>query len=310
MDFVTITDHDTIDGCLELSDRDDCFMSEELTAWFAGEPQAVHVLCYGITVEDHDFLQANARDLEVCAEYLHSNRITCALAHPFFAVAAPLTASHRRRLAGLFPVWETRNGSRARELNMPAAVYIETHGGTGIGGSDDHAGVDIGRTFTETPPASSPEEFLRHVREGRAESRGDQGSAAKWAHSALVLASRALNNHPATSSASPAGVPGLAGVPFSPSAQKRTIAPEEPRSEATIGNALASISCFWPPAAMIVKVACAGRPMRIASVVFRASTSIGLPSTSKGPNAFVHSSASMRPFSSNERPSSAEAASL
>ena len=35
---------------------------------------------------------------------------------------------------------------------MPAAVYIETHGGTGIGGSDDHAGVDIGRTFTETPP--------------------------------------------------------------------------------------------------------------------------------------------------------------
>ena len=34
---------------------------------------------------------------------------------------------------------------------MPAAIYIETHGGTGVGGSDDHAGVDIGRTFTETP---------------------------------------------------------------------------------------------------------------------------------------------------------------
>jgi glycosyltransferase involved in cell wall biosynthesis len=75
---------------------------------------------------------------------------------------------------------------------MPAAVYIETHGGTGIGGSDDHAGVDIGRTFTETPPASTPEEFLRHLREGRADNRGDQGSAAKWAHSALALATRAL----------------------------------------------------------------------------------------------------------------------
>ena len=75
---------------------------------------------------------------------------------------------------------------------MPAAVYIETHGGTGIGGSDDHAGVDIGRTFTETPPASTPEEFLRHVREGRAEARGEQGSAAKWAHSAMALATRAL----------------------------------------------------------------------------------------------------------------------
>ena len=51
MDFVTITDHDTIDGCLELADRPDCFVSEELTARFAGEPQAVHVLCYGITPE-------------------------------------------------------------------------------------------------------------------------------------------------------------------------------------------------------------------------------------------------------------------
>jgi glycosyltransferase involved in cell wall biosynthesis/predicted metal-dependent phosphoesterase TrpH len=192
MDFVTITDHDTIEGCLELTELPDVFISEELTAWFAGEPQAVHVLCYGITPADHEFLQANARELETCATYLHEHEITCALAHPFFAVAAPLTARHRRRLAELFPVWETRNGSRAPDLNLPAAVYIETHGGTGIAGSDDHAGVDIGRTFTETPSASTPEQFLRRIREGRAASRGDQGSAAKWAHSALALATRAL----------------------------------------------------------------------------------------------------------------------
>ncbi|CAN5415896.1 glycosyltransferase [soil metagenome] len=192
MAFVTITDHDTIDGVLEIADRPDVFVSEELTTWFAGEEQAVHVLCYGITVSDHQFLQENARDLETCAAYLHEREITCALAHPFFAVAAPLTARHRRRLAQLFPIWEVRNGSRARELNMPASVYIETHGGTGIGGSDDHAGVDIGRTFTETPHAATPEEFLRHVREGWAEAHGAQGSAAKWAHSALALATRSL----------------------------------------------------------------------------------------------------------------------
>jgi glycosyltransferase involved in cell wall biosynthesis/predicted metal-dependent phosphoesterase TrpH len=192
MDFVTITDHDTIDGCLELADREDAFVSEELTAWFAGEPQAVHVLCYGITPDDHQLLQSRAGDLEACAEYLHERGIACALAHPFFAVAAPLTARHRRRLAELFPVWETRNGSRARELNMPAEVYIETHGGTGVGGSDDHAGVDIGRTWTEVPAASTPDQFLDHLRAGRAEARGDQGGAAKWAHSALALASRVL----------------------------------------------------------------------------------------------------------------------
>jgi predicted metal-dependent phosphoesterase TrpH len=48
MDFVTITDHDTIDGALTLNHLPDTFISEELTAWFKGEPQAVHVLCYGI----------------------------------------------------------------------------------------------------------------------------------------------------------------------------------------------------------------------------------------------------------------------
>jgi glycosyltransferase involved in cell wall biosynthesis/predicted metal-dependent phosphoesterase TrpH len=192
MDFVTITDHDTIDGCLEIADLDDVFVSEELTVWFRGEPQAVHLLCFGITPDDHAWLQEHNRDLEACAEYLHSNQISCSLAHPFYAVEAPLSPAHRRRLAQLFPVWETRNGSRARELNMPAAIYIETHGGTGTGGSDDHAGVDIGRTFTETPPATTPEEFLRHIREGRAEARGEQGSAAKWAHSAMALGTRAL----------------------------------------------------------------------------------------------------------------------
>ena len=192
MDFVTITDHDTISGVLEIADRPDVFLSEELTAWFRGEPQAVHVLCWGIAPHDHDWLRAHSGDVEECAEYLHGNGIACALAHPFYAVAAPLTARHRRRLAQLFPNWETRNGSRAPELNMPAAIYIETHGGAGVGGSDDHAGVDIGRTWTETPPASTPEQFLRRVRRGEATARGDQGGAAKWAHAAMALAARAL----------------------------------------------------------------------------------------------------------------------
>jgi len=193
MDFVTITDHDTIAGALALDHLPDTFISEELTAWFRGEPQAVHVLCYGITPDDHDWLQAHREDVEACAEYLHSAGLTAALAHPFYAVEAPLTPAHRRRLAELFPIWETRNGSRAKELNLPAFVYIETHGGTPIGGSDDHAGVDIGRTFTETPRASSPEEFLSHIRAGDAESGGVQGSAAKWTHAAIALAVRSMS---------------------------------------------------------------------------------------------------------------------
>ena len=60
MDFVTITDHDTIAGVLQIADRPDVFVSEELTTHFRGEPQAVHVLCYGITPEDHEYLQAHS----------------------------------------------------------------------------------------------------------------------------------------------------------------------------------------------------------------------------------------------------------
>ncbi|HWH46120.1 MAG TPA: glycosyltransferase [Thermoleophilaceae bacterium] len=197
MDFVTITDHDTIAGALEIADRPGAFVSEELTAWFRGEPQAVHVLCYGISPDDHERLQERASDLEAVAAYLHEHALTCALAHPFYSVAAPLEPRHRRRLAEMFPVWETRNGSRAHELNMPARIWVETRGGTGVGGSDDHAGIDIGRTFTVTPPAASPDEFLAHIRAGRADAHGDEGSAEKWAHAALALASRTLGEQEA-----------------------------------------------------------------------------------------------------------------
>ena len=99
-----------------------------------------------------------------------------------------------------------RNGARAPELNAPAAVYVETHGGTGVGGSDDHAGVDIGRTYTETPPAATWADALAHVRAGRATARGEQGSAAKWAHGAMALAVRALGSGDGTEVLQPAAV--------------------------------------------------------------------------------------------------------
>jgi glycosyltransferase involved in cell wall biosynthesis/predicted metal-dependent phosphoesterase TrpH len=192
MDFVTITDHDTIDGVLEIADRSDVFISEELTANFRGEPQAVHVLCYDIAGEDHEWLQAHRSDVELCAAYMYERDIACALAHPYYTVAAPLSAHQRRRLADLFSVWEVRNGARARELNRPAATYVATRDGIGIGGSDDHAGLDIGRTFSEAPHCSTPGDFLAHMRAGRVIAGGDEGSAAKWAHAAIALAVRSI----------------------------------------------------------------------------------------------------------------------
>ena len=114
MDFVTITDHDTIDGCLEIADRADVLRlrgADRLVRRRA--PGGARPLLRDHP-GDHEWLQAHAGDVEECAAYLHEREIACALAHPFFNVAAPLGPRHRRRLAELFPVWEVRNGLARR----------------------------------------------------------------------------------------------------------------------------------------------------------------------------------------------------
>ena len=78
------------------------------------------MLCFGITPETTSGCRRTPATSRPAPSTLTSNGIASALAHPFYAVAAPLTRRHRRRLAELFPVWESRNGSRAAELNMPA----------------------------------------------------------------------------------------------------------------------------------------------------------------------------------------------
>src|SRR3712207_8012846 len=70
-EIYTLSLHDA----LPISDRPDVFVSEELTARFAGEPQAAHVLCLGITPDDHARLQERAGDVEAVAEYLQANGI-------------------------------------------------------------------------------------------------------------------------------------------------------------------------------------------------------------------------------------------
>lgn len=95
-------------------------------------------------------------------------------------------------LAELFPVWELRNGSRGAELNAPAVLAAELRGLRGSGGSDDHAGVDIGRTWTETQKATSLPTFLAHLRAGSVAPGGVHGGATGWAHAALALSARTL----------------------------------------------------------------------------------------------------------------------
>src|SRR2546430_6392221 len=51
--FFTITDHDCIDGCLEISDKTQTFISEKVTAYFPQDPCKVHVLVLGVRPAHH-----------------------------------------------------------------------------------------------------------------------------------------------------------------------------------------------------------------------------------------------------------------
>jgi len=74
---------------------------------------------------------------------------------------------------------------------MPASIYVETNGGT----RSAAAMTTPGRHRTHLhggPPAGTPAELLEHIRSGRVQPGGEQGSAEKWRHAAMALAVRAL----------------------------------------------------------------------------------------------------------------------
>src|SRR4051812_27818160 len=76
MDFVTITDHDTIDGAVALSNthRDDVLVGEEVTCWFPEDGCKLHLLVYGIDDAQHAELQRRAHSVYDVAEHVESQR--------------------------------------------------------------------------------------------------------------------------------------------------------------------------------------------------------------------------------------------
>ena len=51
--FVTFTDYDTIDGCLEIAGEPGVFLSEEVTVFFPEDDVKVHLLVWGISEAQH-----------------------------------------------------------------------------------------------------------------------------------------------------------------------------------------------------------------------------------------------------------------
>src|SRR5215467_9279858 len=117
MTFVTITDHNTVEGALRIADRPNTFLSEEVTTRFPEDDVPLHVLVWDLTEEDHRDLQEFRGSVYELQAFLASRELPHALAHPLYRMGPPITASHVERMMLLFGAWEGRNGGRPEAHN-------------------------------------------------------------------------------------------------------------------------------------------------------------------------------------------------
>lgn len=204
MDFVTITDHDTIDGGLRISDKRHTFLSEQVTTYFPQDPCKIHVLVWGLSELQHDEISRIRESIFDLQAYLAQTNLAHAVAHPLYSINGKLDSSHFERLILLFKHFEGLNGLRDALLSQLTTELLAgltaqklddlanrhnlapTHPKPWckilVGGSDDHGGKFLASAYTETPPAQSAAEYLRHVREGSCHARGDAGTPLALSH--------------------------------------------------------------------------------------------------------------------------------
>ena len=204
MDYVTITDHDSIDGCLEIAHLPRTFISEQVTTYFPHDVCKLHILVWGISEQQHRDIEGVRENIFDLQRYLQRAQIAHAVAHPLYSVNGKLEATHLEQLILLFKHFEGINGLRDALLSDLAQtlfkqltpeqidVFANRHGVAPthaepwrkilVGGSDDHGGQFAASAFTETPAAKSAEEFLKSVRNGNCTPRGQGGTPLILSH--------------------------------------------------------------------------------------------------------------------------------
>lgn len=193
MDLVTITDINSIQGCLDISHLPGTFISEEVRTLLPDSKKPVHLLVYGLTPEQHEEISGIRGRFHELIDYLEDADIVHSLAHPFYFPGEDLTLDEFRMVAGRVQLVEVLNGTRARNENMAVAPVVRAArtepGFNGFtAGSDDHCGRFIGLTYTSVEGAEDYRAFLLGVGEGRGVPGGSNGSAVRSAYSVYSIA--------------------------------------------------------------------------------------------------------------------------
>jgi len=211
MDFVTITDHDTLAGSLAIAHLPGTFLSVELSTRLPEAGLPLHVVALDIPERLFPAARAAARasvhDLVAC---LREAGVAHFLAHPFLDPRRRLTPDALERLLLLFNVFEGRNGARTALANgllqqVVAALTPERLAAMAerqgiapwgeepwrkalVGGSDDHSGLFVAGAWTAAGGDGTATGFVRAVAAGRCRPGGDDGSALTLAHNIYASA--------------------------------------------------------------------------------------------------------------------------
>jgi glycosyltransferase involved in cell wall biosynthesis len=204
MDVFTLTDRDTLDGCLAIAGRPGVILGEEVTAQFPEDRTKVRVLVWGLDEGDHREIQRHRENIYDLQRFLDQRGLAHAVAHPLHDGDGRLRVAHLEKLILLFRHFEGINGSRdALTSEVARCIFsgltrekIEAlanlHGITPthdrawekafIGGSSDGSGIFAAGAWTETESATNAKEFLAEIRAGRCKAGGAGGTPLAHAH--------------------------------------------------------------------------------------------------------------------------------
>ena len=205
MDLVTLTDHDTLDGGLEIADLPGVFLSEEVTTYFPGDRCRIHVLVWNHTEAQHRDITGLRENIFDLQGYLAAQGLPHAVAHPLYPLNQKLNSGHVERLILLFQCFEGINGLRDGLFNVTlqhllatltqerverladkyglAPTHPEPWRKILTAGSDDKSGMFAARAYTETPGAGNAGDFFDGLRGRRAQIHGQSGTPLLLSHS-------------------------------------------------------------------------------------------------------------------------------
>jgi predicted metal-dependent phosphoesterase TrpH len=196
MDLVAITDHDSIDGALELLDRlpdaSDVIVGEEVSCRFPDGDIEVHLGVYGMTEQLHRDVQPLRGNVFEVTAFLRSHGLFFSLNHLLHFYRGQTALDNYLRLLDEVPGVEARNGTMVRahnELVEAVAAWWQSGGRRPlavIGGSDAHTLRRIGRTWT-VAPGRTREDFVTGLKHGLALPGGSHGGTWAVASDAYVV---------------------------------------------------------------------------------------------------------------------------